>query len=74
MIRAFLTSSFFLLTSIWERFKRGRSDQEWYYRGLVESLCSQVAATSQGETSGHAGSLSFCQELKRLFRKVVICL
>ena len=25
--------------NVWERFKRGREKQEWYYRGLVESLC-----------------------------------
>jgi (p)ppGpp synthase/HD superfamily hydrolase len=23
---------------VWDRFKRGRKEQEWYYRGLVESL------------------------------------
>ena len=26
---------------VWERFRRGRSDQEWYYRGLVEGLCNR---------------------------------
>ena len=25
--------------SVWDRFKRGRKEQEWYYRGLLESLC-----------------------------------
>ena len=24
--------------SVWTRFKRGRQEQEWYYRGLAESL------------------------------------
>lgn len=24
---------------VWGRFNRGRADQEWYYRGLVDSLC-----------------------------------
>lgn len=24
--------------SVWTRFKRGRAEQEWYYRGLAESL------------------------------------
>lgn len=24
--------------SVWKRFKRGKEKQEWYYRGLVESL------------------------------------
>lgn len=23
---------------VWDRFKRGRKEQEWYYRGVVESL------------------------------------
>jgi (p)ppGpp synthase/HD superfamily hydrolase len=26
---------------IWERFKRGRKKQEWYYRNLVSSLCNR---------------------------------
>jgi (p)ppGpp synthase/HD superfamily hydrolase len=26
---------------VWTRFKRGRAQQEWYYRGLVDSLCGQ---------------------------------
>lgn len=25
--------------ALWSRFKRGRAEQEWYYRGLVEVLC-----------------------------------
>ncbi len=25
---------------VWSRFKRGRAQQEWYYRGLVEALCA----------------------------------
>ncbi|MBW1682158.1 MAG: bifunctional (p)ppGpp synthetase/guanosine-3',5'-bis(diphosphate) 3'-pyrophosphohydrolase [Deltaproteobacteria bacterium] len=24
---------------VWERFKRGRKEQEWYYRGLARGLC-----------------------------------
>ena len=27
--------------SIWGRFNRGKSDQEWYYRGLVRVLCNR---------------------------------
>ena len=27
---------------IWERFKRGRADQEVYYRDLVQSLCNKA--------------------------------
>ena len=26
---------------VWDRFKRGREKQEWYYRGMVESLCNR---------------------------------
>jgi (p)ppGpp synthase/HD superfamily hydrolase len=26
---------------VWKRFRRGRADQERYYRGLVESLCNR---------------------------------
>jgi len=25
--------------AVWQRFKRGKREQEWYYRGLVEALC-----------------------------------
>ncbi len=25
--------------AVWKRFNRGRKEQEWYYRALVESLC-----------------------------------
>jgi (p)ppGpp synthase/HD superfamily hydrolase len=25
---------------VWQRFKRGKSEQAWYYRGLVQALCS----------------------------------
>ena len=27
---------------VWKRFNRGRKEQEWYYRALVESLCYQL--------------------------------
>ena len=40
---------------VWERFKRGRADQEWYYRGLVESL---------GHCSNKPGYESLFQQLK----------
>ena len=29
--------------AVWHRFKRGRKEQEWYYRGLLESLCGETA-------------------------------
>ena len=48
---------------VWGRFKRGRGEQEWYYRGLVESLCSAPADGRE---------VPFCEELRvevdRLFR------
>ncbi len=43
---------------VWSRFKRGRAQQEWYYRGLVAALCTPGA----GEEP-----LPFCGE----FRQVV---
>lgn len=43
---------------VWSRFKRGREQQEWYYRGLVEALCEPRA----GEEP-----LPLCEE----FRQVV---
>ena len=27
---------------VWDRFKRGKEDQEWYYRSLVKSLCDRL--------------------------------
>ena len=27
--------------TLWERFRRGREDQAWYYRALVDSLCKR---------------------------------
>jgi (p)ppGpp synthase/HD superfamily hydrolase len=39
---------------VWDRFKRGRAEQEWYYRGLVDSLCG-----------GNAEELPFCEEFRR---------
>ena len=41
---------------VWDRFKRGRREQEWYYRGLVASLCDTPGADGK-ETP-------FCAELR----------
>jgi (p)ppGpp synthase/HD superfamily hydrolase len=41
----------------WSRFKRGRAQQEWYYRGLVEALC----VPRRGEEP-----LPFCDEFRRV--------
>jgi (p)ppGpp synthase/HD superfamily hydrolase len=32
---------------LWGRFKRGRREQEWYYRGIVESLFCGISAEEQ---------------------------
>ena len=40
---------------VWERFRKGRSDQEGYYRGLVDSLCNR---------SDNQGYESLFQQLK----------
>lgn len=40
---------------VWSRFKRGRSEQEWYYRSLVEALCSPG---TQGD------GIPFCPEFR----------
>jgi (p)ppGpp synthase/HD superfamily hydrolase len=46
--------------SVWDRFKRGRDQQEWYYRNVIESL-------------GHLSKFQLLEELKleveRLFEK-----
>ena len=41
---------------VWERFKRGRKEQEWYYRGLLGSLC--------GAESGQ--ELPFCVPVREV--------
>jgi (p)ppGpp synthase/HD superfamily hydrolase len=46
---------------VWERFKRGRKEQEWYYRGLVESLCSP----HEGEDE-----VPFCKEFREEVERV----
>jgi (p)ppGpp synthase/HD superfamily hydrolase len=46
---------------VWERFKRGRKEQEWYYRGLVEVLCSQ----REGEDA-----IPFCREFSEEVERV----
>lgn len=47
--------------AVWSRFKRGRIEQEWYYRGLVESLCDQ----SEGKEE-----IPFCAEFRNEVEKV----
>jgi len=47
---------------VWVRFKRGRAEQEWYYRGLVESLC---------DDPGSEPEIPFCGEFTDLVEKVV---
>ena len=42
-------------TDLWSRFKRGREQQEWYYRGLVAALCT----VGDGEEA-----LPFCEEFR----------
>ena len=32
---------------LWERFKRGKRDREWYYRSIVESLSSGTSTEDQ---------------------------
>jgi (p)ppGpp synthase/HD superfamily hydrolase len=41
---------------LWTRFKRGRQEQGWYYRSLVDALC----APREGEEP-----LPFCAEFRR---------
>jgi len=40
-IRTIVTEHEKIGNQVWERFRKGRSDQEGYYRGLVDSLCSR---------------------------------
>jgi (p)ppGpp synthase/HD superfamily hydrolase len=48
---------------VWARFKRGRAEQAWYYRGLVNSLCGQ---SSPPETP----PVPFCSELRGLVERL----
>jgi (p)ppGpp synthase/HD superfamily hydrolase len=49
--------------AVWDRFKRGRPEQEWYYRGLLESLCG--APGPDGREVPFCGELR--EEIDRLF-------
>lgn len=46
---------------VWVRFKRGREQQAWYYRGLAEVLCTPRA----GEEP-----LPFCEEFRRVVEEL----
>ena len=48
--------------AIWSRFKRGRPDQERYYRGLADSLCNTPEGQSEVPFCG-----AFREEVERLF-------
>ncbi len=48
--------------AIWGVFKRGRKEQEWYYRALVESLCEYVPPGQQ--------AVPFCAEFQELVEQV----
>jgi (p)ppGpp synthase/HD superfamily hydrolase len=39
-IRAIVKTYSIYGEKIWKRFKKGREEQKWYYKGLVESLCN----------------------------------
>jgi (p)ppGpp synthase/HD superfamily hydrolase len=41
---------------LWSRFKRGYEQQQWYYRGLVDSLCG---SHPEGQ------EIPFCRELRQ---------
>ncbi|MBI2267497.1 MAG: bifunctional (p)ppGpp synthetase/guanosine-3',5'-bis(diphosphate) 3'-pyrophosphohydrolase [Armatimonadetes bacterium] len=49
---------------VWKRFKRGKKEQEWYYRGLVDSLCNHSAPEE-----GLALFQEFKEEVENLFGK-----
>jgi len=46
-IRAIASDYERLGDELWMRFKRGREGQEWYYRGVVESLSSGIGPEEQ---------------------------
>lgn len=48
--------------TVWSRFKRNRSAQEWYYRSLVDSLCNHVP-------SGQP-PVPFCDEFSALVERI----
>ena len=46
---------------VWRRFKRGKEQQEWYYRSLLTTLCGPAA---------EGPPLPFCDEFGELVRRV----
>ncbi len=51
---------------LWKRFKRGRPEQEWYYRSLAETLCDGL--DDQGRLTLFR---QFKQEVSDFFKRVV---
>jgi (p)ppGpp synthase/HD superfamily hydrolase len=48
--------------AIWSRFKRGRQEQEWYYRSLAASLCDHTPPGQQ--------PIPFCAAFQALIETV----
>lgn len=48
--------------AVWSRFKRSRTAQAWYYRGLVDSLCNIVPEGQQ--------PVPFCADFSALVERV----
>lgn len=48
---------------VWERFKRGKSQQEWYHKGLVKALCNQLDGYPEGSIFHQ-----FADEVDTVFR------
>jgi (p)ppGpp synthase/HD superfamily hydrolase len=46
---------------VWDRFKRGRAEQEWYYRGLLDVLCGPAP---------NGKELPFCAEYRAEVERV----
>jgi (p)ppGpp synthase/HD superfamily hydrolase len=63
-IRTILAEYERLGDEVWKRFKRGREAQEWYFRGLVESISNQTDGQGEG-----AIFQQFRHEVEKLFGK-----
>lgn len=55
-VRSTLAESEHYGEDVWTRFKRGRDKQEWYYRSLVEVLCSDPPGGKP---------VPYCEELRQ---------
>ena len=50
---------------VWDDFKQGRKEQEWYFRGIVNTLKERVSEMTEGQKQSF---FSFEEKVEKIFR------